>query len=124
MYAVYGGDINEQRIKAKMARHMCRRRLMTQHNNPLMNQHFLEIESEARRLGSAYLRLRRLRRALSLVRSDRNSANAHVIPVGGQSVNIPLLTLDEPNPTGFDFIIYVDGKDRHLLFKMVVLRES
>ncbi|KAI8561429.1 hypothetical protein RHMOL_Rhmol04G0339000 [Rhododendron molle] len=65
MDAVYGGDINEQRIKAKTARLMRRRRLMTQRNDPLMNQRFLEIEREARRLGSAYLRLRRLPRAPS-----------------------------------------------------------
>ncbi|KAI8527655.1 hypothetical protein RHMOL_Rhmol12G0092800 [Rhododendron molle] len=90
---------------------------MTQRNDPLMNQRLLEIEREARRLGSPYLRLRRLRRALSLVRNDRNSANAHVIPIGGQSVNIPLLISNEPNPTGFDFTIYADSKDRHLLFK-------
>ncbi|KAF7128955.1 hypothetical protein RHSIM_Rhsim10G0110800 [Rhododendron simsii] len=99
MDAVYGGDINEQRIKAKMARLMRRRRLMTQPNDPLMNQRFLEIEKEARCLGSAYLRLRRLRRAPSLVRNDRNGANAHVISIGGQSVNIPLPTSNEPNPT-------------------------
>ncbi|KAI8530055.1 hypothetical protein RHMOL_Rhmol11G0025000 [Rhododendron molle] len=100
MDAVYGGDINEQRIKAKMARLMRMRRLMTQRNDPLMNQRFLEIEKEARRLGSAYLRLRRLPRAPSQVWNDRNNANAHVIPIGGQSVNIPLPTLNEPNPTG------------------------
>ncbi|KAI8526852.1 hypothetical protein RHMOL_Rhmol12G0029300 [Rhododendron molle] len=99
MDAVYGGDINEQRIKAKMARLMRRRRLMIQRNDPLMNQRFLEIEREARRLGSAYLRLRRLRRAPSLLRNDRNSLNAHVIPIGGQFVNIPLPTSNEPNPT-------------------------
>ncbi|KAI8545905.1 hypothetical protein RHMOL_Rhmol07G0073400 [Rhododendron molle] len=100
MDAVYGGDINEQRIKAKMARLMRRRRLMTQRNDPLMNQRFLEIEREARRLGSAYLRLRQLRRVPSLLRNNRNSANAHVIPIGGQSVNIPLPTSNEPNPIG------------------------
>ncbi|KAI8543332.1 hypothetical protein RHMOL_Rhmol08G0208700 [Rhododendron molle] len=75
-----------------MARLMRKRRLMTQRHDPLMNQRFLEIEKEARRLGSAYLSLRPLRRAPSLVRNDRNSANAHVIPIGGQSVNIPLPT--------------------------------
>ncbi|KAI8566103.1 hypothetical protein RHMOL_Rhmol02G0013400 [Rhododendron molle] len=99
MDAMYGGDVNEQRIKAKMARLMRRRRLMTQRNDPLMNQRFLEIEREARRLGSAYLRLRQLRHAPSLVRNDRNSVNAHGIPIGGQSVNIPLPTSNEPNPT-------------------------
>ncbi|KAI8526850.1 hypothetical protein RHMOL_Rhmol12G0029300 [Rhododendron molle] len=82
-----------------MARLMRRRRLMIQRNDPLMNQRFLEIEREARRLGSAYLRLRRLRRAPSLLRNDRNSLNAHVIPIGGQFVNIPLPTSNEPNPT-------------------------
>ncbi|KAI8568491.1 hypothetical protein RHMOL_Rhmol02G0204200 [Rhododendron molle] len=82
MDAVYGGDINEQRIKAKMARQARKRRLMTQRNDPLMNQRFLEIEREARRLRGAYLRLRRLRHAPFLV------------------WNIPLPTLNEPNPTG------------------------
>ncbi|KAF7137635.1 hypothetical protein RHSIM_Rhsim07G0070200 [Rhododendron simsii] len=100
MDAVYGGDKNEQRIKAKMARLMRRRRLMTQRNDPIMNQRFLEIEREARCLESAYLRLRRLRHAPSLVRNDRNSANAHVIPIGGQPVNMPLPTSNEPNSTG------------------------
>ncbi|KAI8561762.1 hypothetical protein RHMOL_Rhmol04G0366700 [Rhododendron molle] len=83
-----------------MPRLMRKRRLMTQCNDPLMNQRFLKIEKEARRLGSAYLSLRPLRCAPSLVRNDHNSANAHVIPIGGQSVNIPLPTSNEPNPTG------------------------
>ncbi|KAI8550672.1 hypothetical protein RHMOL_Rhmol06G0125900 [Rhododendron molle] len=86
MDTVYGGDINEQRITPKMARLARKRRLMTQRNDPLINQRFLAIEREARCLRSAYLRIRRLQCAPFLVWNDHNSVNAHVIPIHWRTI--------------------------------------
>lgn len=62
---IFNREINQTRLKSKMARLVAKRRLLlTRHsdrNDPTLKIRLLNIEKEARRLRTIVLRLKRLR---------------------------------------------------------------